>query len=157
MGKFQVVIGRAEDVDLIEYAANVPAKIDTGAFRSSIHATNIKVAKDGREAVLRCTLLGHPCHTKKYAFETKKFKQVTVTNSFGHEEKRYEVSIKIKLGPKVVMTSFTLANRSKNLFPILIGRTLLKGRYVVDVSRASIDRKLLKKQASIKYDDEDLE
>ncbi len=158
MAKFQVIIGRAETIDLVGRALNVPAKVDTGAFRSAIHATDIKVVKKEGVKTLTCTLLGHPCFPEVYSFETKSFKQVQITNSFGQEETRYEVNLRIKLGPKVVTTSFTLADRSKNLFPILIGRKLLKGRYIVDVSKANINRLVLKKQAGHnRVDDEDLE
>lgn len=158
MAKFLVIIGRAEKMDLAGRCTSIPAKIDTGAFRSSIHATDIKVEKHGKSEVLTCNLLGHPVYPEKCAFETKNFRKVSITNSFGHEEERYEVNIRIKLGPKVVQTSFTLADRSGNLFPILVGRKLIKGRYIVDVSMANIDRRILKKRAGLsKLDEEDLE
>lgn len=158
MAKFQVIIGRAETLDLVGRVFNVPAKVDTGAFRSSIHATNVRLEKRDGVKVLACDLLGHPCYPEAHPFETKTFNQVQITNSFGQEETRYEVNIRIKLGPKIVTTSFTLADRSKNLFPILIGRKLLKGRYIVDVSTANINRMLLKKRAGhASVDAEDLE
>jgi hypothetical protein len=159
MAKYPVIIGRAEHIDLVDMALGVPTKIDTGAFRSSIHATKVKVQTKNGEKVLVCELLGHPCSPVVRKFETTEFQQVTVTNSFGQEETRYEVSIKVKLGPKKFMTSFTLADRSNNLFPILAGRKLLKGRYFVDVSSTTVDRIKLKKEFGITapIDAEDLE
>jgi len=159
MSKYQVVISRNETIDLVGLVEGVPAKVDTGAFRSAIHATNVKVEKrDGRNA-LTCTLLGHRTSPQSYPFETTKFSKVSVTNSFGREEKRYEVQLRVKLGAKVFNTSFTLADRSKNLFPVLIGRKLLKGRFMVDVSTSRINRLMLKKQFGVQLpdDEEDLE
>jgi hypothetical protein len=159
MAKFQVIIGRSEKLSFPEFVLNVPAKIDTGAYRSSIHATSIKLTKKGGKQVLKVELLGHPASPVIYEREFDDFETVKVTNSFGHEEERYEIKLKTKLGSKVFTTSFTLADRSNNLFPILVGRKLLKNRYVVDVAKTSVDRVKLKQEFGIKaaIDEEDLE
>ncbi len=159
MNKFQIVIGRSENLDIVDIALDVPAKIDTGAFRSSIHARDIKIIiKDGRQ-VLSCNLLGHPCSPVTRPFSSTEFNKVTVMSSFGKEEERYEVVLKIKLGPKVFKTSFTLADRSNNLFPVLAGRTLLKDRYLIDVAKSNVDRSKLKRTFGIQStgDAEDVE
>lgn len=142
--KFQVVIGRSEYMDITDVALEVPAKIDTGAFRSSIHARDISVEEENGKPVLKCNLLGHPCSPVLRPFKTNEFSRVNVTNSFGMEEERYLVSLKVKLGPKVFLSPFTLADRSNNLFPILAGRTMLKNRYLVDVSKSNVNRTKLK-------------
>lgn len=159
MTKYQVVIGRTEKIDLIDRFLGIPAKVDTGAYRSSIHARNIKVTTKNGAKTLSCDLLGHPCSPESVKFETTKFTRVSVTSSFGAEEKRYEIVLKVKVGPKVFNTSFTLADRSNNLFPILIGRKLLKGRFMVDVSKSGVDRTALKKGSGVKWptDEEDME
>ncbi|MFO0920731.1 MAG: RimK/LysX family protein [Candidatus Saccharimonadales bacterium] len=159
MSKYPVIIGRAEYIDIIDMSLDVPAKIDTGAFRSAIHASNIRIKKVAGKEVLTCDLLGHKCAPIKRKFEADEFSKVSITNSFGKEEPRYEVSIKVKMGPKIFHTSFTLADRSSNLFPVLVGRKMLKNRYFVDVSKASVNRIKLKKEFGIKtpIDAEDLE
>ena len=157
--KFQMVIGRSEYMDITGIALEVPAKIDTGAFRSSIHARDIKVEDENGRPVLKCNLLGHPCSPVLRPFQTAEFSQVSVTSSIGKEEKRYLVTMKVKLGPKIFQTPFTLADRSNNLFPILAGRTLLRNRYLVDVSKSNVDRLKLKESfgAGKPEDAEDLE
>lgn len=130
---FKTIIGRAEVIDLLidDGALAIPAKIDTGAYSSSVWATDI-VEKGG---VLEFTLLG-PEHLQ-YTGErlsAKKFKVVTVQNSFGKSEKRYGLDMSVRFCGKRVTTFFTLADRSKKLYPVLVGRKLLKGRFVVDVS-----------------------
>jgi len=130
--RMKVVIGRVERVNFPEFdIIGVPAKIDTGAFRSSIWASNI-IEEAG---VLSFTLLdaSSEWYTGKI-YTTTKFEIVEVENSFGHKQERYSVYIKIKMGPKNVVSNFTLADRSMKIYPVLIGRKLLRGRYVVDVA-----------------------
>jgi hypothetical protein len=159
MTKHTVIIGRSEHLDITGVALAVPAKIDTGAFRSSIHAQNIKIKTRDGQKVLTYELFGHPCAPVPRPMETTEFKMVSVTNSFGHEETRYEVMLKVKLSTKIFTTSFTLADRSNNLFPVLVGRKLLKNRFMVDVSRTSLNRIKLKKDFGVAapVDEEDLE
>lgn len=130
--RMRVVVGRVERVNFPQFdVVGVPAKIDTGAYRSSIWASNVAEA----DGVLTFTLLaaGSEWYSGKQ-YTTKRFEKVEVENSFGHKQERYSVYIKIKMGPKIVNTNFTLSDRSMKIYPVLIGRKLLKGRYVVDVA-----------------------
>lgn len=130
--KLKAIVGRAERVDFPGGAIlGVPAKIDTGAYRSSVWASDIH--EDN--GVLKFKLLGpespyysgQECHATKYEI-------VEVENSFGHKEDRYSIHVKLRMGSKTVLSNFTLADRSKKTYPVLIGRKLLRGRYIVDVS-----------------------
>lgn len=146
----KVVIGRSELVHFTDFdIADIPAKTDTGAYRSSVHASNISVDN----GILSCELLGdHPIFSslsKKYV--TKKFRQVSVSSSFGHIEDRFEIMLRVKLGPKIFTTPFTLANRSRRVFPILLGRKLLNDRFLVDTTKTSVDRIELKSLYNIEF------
>lgn len=146
----KVVIGRSEFLYFTTHGKNpVPAKIDTGAYRSAVHADKIKE----ENGVLSFRLLGNHPVGKQFAAEisTKNYKQVVVANSFGASEIRYEVKLPVKLGPKLFTAEFTLANRSKKVYPILIGRRLLNGRFVIDTSTSSIDRIKLKKEYNLDF------
>lgn len=159
MSKYQIIIGRAEQIDFIGAAFGVPAKIDSGAYRSSVHATSVKEVTKNGEKVLKFSLFGHPCVPLPRPLETTRFTTMPVRSSNGKTETRYEVTLKIKVGSKVFNTSFTLADRSNNVYPILIGRKALKNRFMVDVSRSSVKRMELKKHFGIltPEDEEDLE
>lgn len=129
---FKTIIGRAEAIDFVDtMQCDIPAKVDTGAYSSSVWASNI----DEKDGMLRFTLLGkkHEQYTGEI-IKTKNYKVVTIQNSFGESEKRYGVTLKVSFCGKRVKTFFTLADRSKKIYPVLIGRKLLKGRYLVDVS-----------------------
>lgn len=150
----KVVIGRTEIVHFLEFEiADVPAKVDTGAYRSSVHANNITVNKDG---TLSFDLLGNHPVFKQVArrITTKNFSTSRVKNSSGSAEERYQVKLKVKVGSKIFWADFTLADRSLMLYPILLGRTLLNGRFVVDSSQTAVDRMALKKQHGIEIPDD---
>lgn len=134
MATYKTVIGRAEPIDLLAGSteiAGIAAKIDSGAYSSSVWASNIREEND----VLVFTLLGptHEAYTGE-EISVKKYQKVKIENSFGKSEERYGVFLKVKFCGKRVTTFFTLSDRSKKIYPVLVGRKLLKGRFLVDVS-----------------------
>ena len=138
-------IGRSAEIIFTDFSdVRVPAKIDTGAYRSAIHATDIKIDDDG---ILHFRLLGnHPvCQDAAFDASTDQYNVVDIANSFGDHEKRYEVLLNVKIGNQEYITPFTLANRQKKIYPILLGRKSLNKRFVVDVDQCDIDRNALKK------------
>lgn len=151
-----IIIGRSEPMDFIGYEklASIPAKVDTGAYRSAIHADNIYVDDAGR---LHFTLFaGHPtCANCATEIISDEFTTASVSNSFGDTEERYEVKMKVKIGPKVFKDSFTLANRAKKIYPVLIGRKLLNRRFLVDSAFSGISRKELKEKYHISLPDDE--
>lgn len=152
----KVIIGRSELLSFIgTEAVSVPAKTDTGAYRSAVHAANIAVT----DGILSFDLLGgHPvCGSMAHRVTAEAYKTVWVANSFGHREERFEVKLKIKLGPKVFHAQFTLADRSKKIYPILLGRKLLNHRFLVDSSETSLDRITLKKRYNIDFPNDEEE
>ncbi|MCU0667414.1 MAG: RimK/LysX family protein [Patescibacteria group bacterium] len=157
--KYQLVIGRNEPVIFQDYDKHtqIPAKVDSGAYRSAIHCENIKIIQeDGEEYLTGILLKGHPCAgTEGYEFKTRKFDKAVVASSFGHKEERYEIKVRIKIGPLVFITPVTLADRSKKLFPILLGRRTIRKRFLVDVTRSNIDRIKLKNTLGINIPDDE--
>lgn len=116
---------------------NIPAKVDTGANSSSIWASNISVNSDRK---LEFTLFAP--ESKFYTGEkiiTDQFRVRRVRNSTGDEQLRYRVELPVIIEGKEMITGFTLADRSRNNFPILIGRKTLKGEFLVDVERVAIE------------------
>ena len=104
----KVIIGRSEVLSFMgTEAVNVPAKTDTGAYRSAVHASNVIVREDG---VLTFELLGgHPvCGTMSHVIEAEEYKKVIVANSFGHKEERFEVKLKVKLASPLATGSYLI-------------------------------------------------
>ncbi len=116
--------------------ANVPAKIDTGASTSAIWASNISVNSQG---LLEFTLFapGNEFYTGE-KLTTDQFRARLVRSSTGHEQVRYRVELPVVIKGQSMVTGFTLADRSRNFFPVLIGRRTLKGKFLVDVDQIEV-------------------
>lgn len=114
---------------------DIPAKVDTGADTSSIWATNIKMVKNTLS--FKLFGVGYSKYTGKI-IKTNEFERLKIKNSFGVSEPRYKVKLTIIVGNMVIEDFFTLANRRNNTQPILLGKTFLRDRFVVDVSKGDI-------------------
>ncbi len=131
------VIGSTEYVS-IGKLEKIPAKIDTGADSSSIWASDVKVEEDG---TLSFKLFAPK--SPYYTGEVLKSKEYTVSvirSSNGNEQIRYRTTLPIKIDGHTVKAALTLADRSRNNFPILIGRRTISGRFLVDVSKTEVKR-----------------
>lgn len=128
----------------VAHRENVPAKIDTGAEASSIWASKIRVDKDG---TLKFSLFGpsSPFYNGKI-IKCKDYKVMVVRSAMGQEQLRYRVHLPIKIKGRTINVLFSLSDRSRNSFPILIGRRTLQGKFVVDVSLPDVDFGLKPKQ-----------
>ena len=119
------IIGRNEIVDFPELGVlNMQAKIDTGAYSSTLHCRDIRV-----QGIQLCFKIENE---KEHCFN--EFSQKNIKNSFGKIEKRYIIKTKIKIANRVIKSIISLTNRGTMRFPVLIGRKLLKNKFVVDVS-----------------------
>lgn len=126
------LIGRREFIDLPNLGLKrIEAKIDTGAYTASIHCETIMVHKENGHEVLYFTI--NP--TQKDAFVFKDFTRKKVKNSFGEMEERYVIKTIISLGGKKIWSTISLTNRDNMRFPVLIGRRLLKGKFLIDANQ----------------------
>ena len=125
-------IGSKEFVALPGFAIeHIPAKVDTGADYSSIWASDI-AEMDG---TLQFKLFGQG--SRLYTGQTVTAHEYGVTevrNSFGDSEIRYTVKMVMNLGGRKTKVNFRLADRSRNRYPVLIGKKTLVGKFLVDVS-----------------------
>lgn len=132
MQKEKLIIGRREEIDFPDLGLfGVVAKVDTGAYTTALHCHDIK-EKNG---VLHFKLLD-PSHPE-YNEQDQKFteySQKEIKNSFGEIEKRYIIKTIIQMGEKRIKAVISLSDRGSMRYPVLIGRKLLKNRFVVDVA-----------------------
>jgi hypothetical protein len=108
------------------------AKVDTGARTAALHAVNVQITGDGdgrtvqfdavideiSQSVRRCVL---PLHGIK-----------RVKNSSGATEERCVVETEIEVGASRWNVLVTLTDRGDMGVPMLVGRSAIKGRFVVD-------------------------
>lgn len=134
------IIGRKEKITLSEWGFSmISAKVDTGAYTSAIHCEYAAVKLIGGKRILEFVLLA-PSHKyfKNQIFRTERFTQKKVKNSFGNVETRYKVSTKVTMFGEDFEGEFTLSNRSEMKNSILLGRKLLKGRFLIDVDHVNL-------------------
>jgi len=134
-----VIIGRAEYIDLPEWGLyEINAKIDTGAYTSSLHCHHIeKFEKDGEYVRFNLLDPSHETYNDKL-FELPVYKTKWVKSSNGESEERIIVKTILCLGDKKLTAELSLTDRSEMRYPVLIGRKLIKNHFLVDVSRKYI-------------------
>lgn len=109
------------------------ARVDTGATRSSLCVSNVH-EKNGE---LRYSLLypGHPLYTGE-VIKTREYFQKSLKAASIKDSMRYVVKMRIEVGSdSPIEVACNLADRQHMLYPVLIGRDILRGRYEVDVGR----------------------
>jgi len=130
------LIGRREIVAFPELGLEgLTAKIDTGAYTTALHCSHVRVEND----VLIFRLLDetHPEYRDiEHRFPV--FSQKEVRNSFGETELRYVIKTRIRLGSRIIKSIISLSDRGNMRYPVLIGRRLLKSRFIVDVSQVNL-------------------
>jgi hypothetical protein len=129
------VIGRVEHIRFLDWDNQpVPAKIDTGADMSSIWVSNVETTN----GQLTFTLFGKgsPYYTgKTIEIPEGEYGRTRIANSFGRKEWRYVVKLRVEINKRIIKVSFSLADRSSKTYPVLLGRKLLNGKFLVDVSK----------------------
>lgn len=144
------MIGWKEIVDLPDLGLyNIPAKVDTGARTSVLHCSHIELIEKEKKQYVRFSALderfGLSADVHVLPFHSERI----IKNSFGIEENRYVIHTRITLFNQLHEIELSLRDRSDMEFPMLLGRSFIRKKYLVDVSRANLSIKKAK-QASPK-------
>ena len=115
----------------------IKAKIDTGARTSCLHAFTVEpFARNGEEWV-RFGIHPHQEDTKTEIFcEAEVFDKRTVTDSGGHKEERYVITTDIIIAEQRWPIEITLTNRDTMLFRMLLGRTAMRKKIIVNPGKS---------------------
>jgi len=139
--KKKEIIGWTIPVDLPKLGlTGIIAKIDTGANYCTLHCHHITIIEKAGKPIL-CFNLLDPSHAG-YTDITKQFKVYTeksIKNSFGDTEKRYLIKTSIRIHGRRIRTLVSLTDRGSMKYPMLLGRKLLRNKFIVDVSQKSIE------------------
>jgi len=129
----KIIIGEAEYVYLPKTKLKLKARIDTGATTTSINALNIKAfERDGKRWV-KFELQDEK--KKVYKRSLPIYEVIQVKRHGADVQNRYVVKMRINLGTSSQLIRISLTDRSKFTYPVLVGRNLLRGVAVVDVSK----------------------
>ncbi len=138
----KLIIGRLEKIDFPEFSiSNLDAKIDTGAYTSSLHCHHIEPIESNGDNWVQFILLdpNHPEYEEN-PFSAPVHKIRKVKSSNGQIQERFTIKRKIRFFGKIRTIELTLTDRSEMKFPVLIGRKFLSNRFLVDVSKKYLTR-----------------
>ena len=130
----KTMLGWREWVALPELKlVKIKAKIDTGARSSALHAFAIEPYRKGGQRWVMFAI--HPlqnnsavsieCHA---AVKDRRM----VMDSGGHKQRRYVIEAQLVMGQSVIRAEMTLTNRDSMRFRMLLGRTAMDARFIVD-------------------------
>ncbi|HSW92805.1 MAG TPA: ATP-dependent zinc protease [Gammaproteobacteria bacterium] len=136
-------IGWREWVTLPELKIeNIKAKIDTGARTSALHAFALRpFTEQGRD---RVAFDIHPVQNNIDVVMTCVADIIDrrwVTDSGGHSEERFVICTPMTLGDQTWPIEITLTERDSMLFRMLLGRSAIRKRFVVNPGRSFIRKK----------------
>lgn len=124
----------------------IKAKVDTGARTSALHAFSLRPFLEDGQNKIRFDI--HPLQHDNTHIVTcvanvvdKRF----VTDSGGHEEERHVIMTPITIAGQTWSIEITLTERENMLFRMLLGRSALRKRFVVNPARSFVTTKANKK------------
>jgi len=151
MNQNTTTVGWREWIQLPELKLpEIKAKIDTGARTSCLHAFSVEpFEKNGYEWV-RFGIHPHQEDIDTEVFcEAKVFDKRTVTDSGGHKEQRYVIKTDIILADQNWPIEITLTNRDTMLFRMLLGRTAMENKIVVNPGKSFLLGKPMKSNKQV--------
>lgn len=128
------VIGWREWISLPELGIDrIKAKIDSGARTSALHAFAIRPFKQEGKHYIHFKM--HPLQRRtdtvvECVSEVQDIRWVT--DSGGHRERRYVIKTPVIMGAHTWVIEITLTNRDIMNFRMLLGRTAMRYRAVVN-------------------------
>ena len=140
----KLIYGWLEWVKFENQGISAKAKLDSGAKTSSLHAKNIEeFEKDGEEWVrfqfasdtkLDDQYFGKNASRKVITIEAPLYRNVQIKQHTRSNVKRPVVVLPFKMGGRTFEAQFTLTDRKKFLYPVLLGRRFLERSAIIDPS-----------------------
>ncbi len=115
----------------------VKAKIDTGAKTSVLNGTveSIQDQPDGTKIAILQLALSRRYPERLVRIEADILRSVQVRNTGGENVTRLVLQTMVRIGPIEKIIEFTVADRTRMLTPIILGRRALQNQFLVDASR----------------------
>jgi hypothetical protein len=116
----------------------IKAKIDTGARSSSLHVESWELVDRHDHRWVAFVLRPGSRRGRAKRIEAPVLDTREVTDSSGNRALRPFILTTVMLGSRAWPVEINLTNRQSMLFPLLIGRTAMARRLVVDPSRSFV-------------------
>lgn len=111
----------------------IKAKIDTGARTSALHAFFVEPYTQDNQEWVRFGIHPHQ-HDNNYVIECNApvKDQRIVSDSGGNKQQRYVIETQLIIGTLLYTAEITLTNRDSMRFRMLLGRTAMNGRFIIN-------------------------
>ncbi len=121
---------------------SIKAKIDTGARTSCLHAFSIQPFQKNKKEWVRFGMHPEQQNTELEVYcEAEVVDKRIVTDSGGHKEERYVIITDLVLSEQRWPIEITLSNRESMLFRMLLGRTAMENRILVNPHKSFLSGK----------------
>lgn len=112
--------------------AAIRAKIDTGARSSALHVESLETFRE--DGLLQVRFAVRPRRRSAALIQCRApvVDRRTVTDSGGHRSERWFIRAGLALADQCFDIDINLTDRRAMLFPLLLGRSALVGRFRVD-------------------------
>ena len=125
------VIGRLENVKINNSDLMFSSKIDTGAKSSSLNAKNIHLIKKDDAIWVKFDVTNR--NGQSASFEKPLKRIVKIKRKGASTQQRPVILLDICLGTTLKKVEVNLVDRSNFNYQMLIGRSFLRGSFIVDV------------------------
>lgn len=138
------IFGWVEWVYIEPHHIHVKAKLDSGAKTSSLSAVDIERFKRDGDIWMRFRVPisagdGGTEQPQLIEMERKLEREVLIKRHGGGPSRRPVVEIDVCLGDRMFTTPVTLTDRSRFNYPLLLGRSALRGQVLLDAGRTYIN------------------
>ncbi len=110
----------------------IKAKIDTGARTSALHVAWLEEFRRHGQPWVRFAVDTRRRKTQPTICEAAAIDRRAVTDSGGHITERWFIRSTVGVANLQFEAEMNLTNRGNMLFPLLLGRSALRGRFIVD-------------------------
>ena len=115
----------------------IKAKIDTGARTSCLHAFSLEAFEKESKEWVRFGIHPHQDDTDTEAYcEAEVIDKRLVSDSGGHKEERYVITTDLVIAEQRWPIEITLTNRDSMLFRMLLGRTAMEKKIIVNPAKS---------------------
>lgn len=131
----RLIAGWLEWVVLEPWGLKLKGKLDTGAKTSSLHAVDVEYFQREGKQWVRFKTFNPRRKTRSVTIERPLIRDVRIKRHMAVDQARPVVALDLCLGDRMVTTEFSLIDRGRFNYPVLLGRRVLQQeRILVDAA-----------------------